>query len=639
MIRAADLVWRDDQPYSATFGDIYHAPDGVREVQRVFLQPADFEQRLATGRRMMIGETGFGTGLNFAVIAQRCLARRVPLHFVSFESAPLSNRDFHALAERRTGGSGQAAAEPLPIYGELARIYPPLISGWHRRTLCDGLITLSLFFGDARTGLDLLAGGQRQPFDLWLLDGFAPDRNPDLWTLALFNGMAGLSQPGTRVTTFTSAGRVRRGLIAAGFNTRRVDQRPHKRESLAGVFEGAGLPAFTPPRQVHVIGAGLAGASTARHLAEAGVEVQIFDSGTGASGTSSAAAVSADPASSSVPITVMHGRLQGLNQDSGLRLHMFLYAAHYCRSFADLPGTGICRIGALQLPSANFPLERLQQLAQACSASGDWIQMLDAREASARCGLSLGTPALWFPDACVLDTPRFCRALLDHPRIEYRPGTRVADWPDAAAVLAAGFESRTFPGAGYLELSRIGGQINLLEAAVPDPDALRCALVGPGYLAPADLAVPGSDLCGGDPGACTDRETIRRIGVGATYEYRPWSVERATRANLAHSTGYGLEGWRSAGHHKALRCVSSDRVPIAGPLTTLEGDCLPDRYVTTGHGSMGTVSAHFSALLISAHILGEFTPATGDLTEAVSPARFRRRQARRGYRFGATGSG
>lgn len=595
MIEPARLSWREGQPYSERFGDIYHSPDGVGEVERVFLQPAAFDQLLTRGSRLQVGELGFGTGLNFAVIAQHCLARKVPVHFVSFEAHPLACDDFRKLATGRAAGQ--------PIQAEMAAVYPPLLEGWHRRSLADGLIRLSLYFGDASEGLEQLVRSPGQPFDLWLLDGFAPDRNPELWTEPLFLQLAALSQRDTRVTTFTAAGRVRRGLAAAGFEMRKVDQRPFKWESLAGSFAGSGRSATTAPTTVSVIGAGLAGASVARHLAEAGVNVQVYDAKAPAAGASS------------VPVTVMHARLLGGSDAADLRSHAFAYAAGYCRPFTHRSDSGIRTTGALQIPSPNFPVPRLEQIAARYGGSGAWVELLSSWEASDRSGLTIDTPALWFPDACVLNTPQFCRTLLDHPRIHLCTNRALDAWPDHPAVLACGGASRHFPGAGYLELADIGGQIELLQPAVEIAAPLSCAIVGHGYLAPADT--------GG-------------IGVGATYEHRPWSVERATHANLEHSTRLGLRDYAHAGHHKALRCVSSDRAPVIGVLTDLRGDVLEGRYVSTGHGSMGTVSGHFGAMLIVAQLLGEFVPASPQLLASVEPARFRLRQARRGYRFGAT---
>src|SRR5262249_20047672 len=142
----------------------------------------------------------------------------------------------------------------LPIYAELARAYPPLLGGWHRRHLAGGRVTLSLFFGDAAAGLSDIVDRQRRPVDAWLLDGFAPDRNPELWSDAVWRAIADLSGDGTTLATFSAVGAVRRGLEGVGFAMRKIDQRPFKRHTLAGVFESRGLARPQQPASVSVVG-------------------------------------------------------------------------------------------------------------------------------------------------------------------------------------------------------------------------------------------------------------------------------------------------------------------------------------------------------------------------------------------------
>ena len=273
MIEPADLTWQDGQPFARDFSDIYHAPEGAREVQRVFMGPAQIEGKaadaVAKGLTLRIGELGFGTGLNFAVAAAAALKAGCRLHFVSFDLRPIAPAAFAEIARQRRAS--------WPIYAELERAYPPLLAGWHRRVFAEGRITLSLHWGEAGVGLADLASRQRQPIDAWFLDGFAPSRNPALWREDLLRQLAKLSAAGTSVATFSAAGAVRRRLEACGFNMRRVDQRPHKRESLAGAFAKPGLRRQIVPRRVTVAGAGISGASIARHLAEQGIAVEVFD--------------------------------------------------------------------------------------------------------------------------------------------------------------------------------------------------------------------------------------------------------------------------------------------------------------------------------------------------------------------------
>ena len=124
MIKPARLSWRDGQPFNENFVDIYHAVDGHREVERVFLGPSGLHELARKHERIYVGEFGFGTGLNFAVTAEACLRAGCRLHFISFDAAPVDPDEFIELAKKRSADQ--------PIYKALAEQYPPLIEGWHR---------------------------------------------------------------------------------------------------------------------------------------------------------------------------------------------------------------------------------------------------------------------------------------------------------------------------------------------------------------------------------------------------------------------------------------------------------------------------------------------------------------------------
>ena len=94
----AQLDWNDQgQPLSRQFGDVYFSrDDGLGETRHVFLAGNDLPARFAdlpAGSRLVIGETGFGTGLNF-LCAWQLFDQLAPadacLHFVSVEKYPLT---------------------------------------------------------------------------------------------------------------------------------------------------------------------------------------------------------------------------------------------------------------------------------------------------------------------------------------------------------------------------------------------------------------------------------------------------------------------------------------------------------------------------------------------------------------------
>ena len=134
-----------------------------------------------------------------------------------------------------------------------------------------------------------------EPLDHWCLDGFSPSANPAMWAESLLQAIGRRTLPRGTASTYTAAGRVRRGLIAAGFSVRKVPGHGRKRDMLAAdkqerepKLERAPLrhpwPDARPPGRVAVVGAGIAGCSIARELAEAGVVVDVFDADEPASG-------------------------------------------------------------------------------------------------------------------------------------------------------------------------------------------------------------------------------------------------------------------------------------------------------------------------------------------------------------------
>ncbi|MFW7344328.1 MnmC family methyltransferase, partial [Pollutimonas sp. H1-120] len=84
-----------------------------------------------------------------------------------------------------------------------------------------GAIILDLWFGDIKTSLPQVAVSERGLVDAWFLDGFAPSKNPDMWSQALFDGMSQLAKENCTCATFTAAGFVRRGLNQAGFSMKK----------------------------------------------------------------------------------------------------------------------------------------------------------------------------------------------------------------------------------------------------------------------------------------------------------------------------------------------------------------------------------------------------------------------------------
>ena len=558
----ATVEFDGERPVSRTFGDVYYDRDGPSEVARVFLGPAAFEARTADpARSFTVGELGFGTGLNFIVAAQ---AARCRLHFISVERHPLTLPDLRRSLAPWAGR--------FRLVRGLVDHYPPLIPGWHRRRFEEGRIQLSVYYGDAGDGLADLAQQQRRGVDAWFLDGFAPRRNPAMWRRELFEAMARLSVRRATVTTFTAAGQVRRDLAASGFELRRVDQRPHKRHTTAGVYTGKGR-AFVPPAGTTVLGAGMAGAATARALAEKGIAVTVVDKSRRVA-----------PGASGIPAAVLHPRLSPqATALAGFRIHAFAFAAHRCRG---VPGTTAS--GVLQLPGPTMDAEKLRRIAAATPA--EIVEHLDAGRASVRAGMRIDEPGLFFPGALTIDGRRLSEALIADAGIELAPAQPSGAGP---TVRATGFNTDGFD---TLEVTELAGQMDRFGCDRPP----RVPVVGDGAV------VPASD----------------GVWAGATYEYRPWTMSDATAANaVRYRRLFGKPAGESLERFRGVRAVTSDRLPVIG--------CDEDAWFNLGHGSHGTTTAILGAEIVASALAGEVAPVTLDLLELVRPGRFRERQRRR----------
>jgi tRNA 5-methylaminomethyl-2-thiouridine biosynthesis bifunctional protein len=277
------IDWQDGQPVSRRFGDVYFSRDsGLEETRHVFLEGNGLRERwaaLAPHGRFTIGETGFGTGLNFAAawaLWDEVAPPGARLRYVSVERHPLAPADI-----ARTLGLWAGLARPrqalLAQWSEL----PP---GWHRFMFGDGRVLLTLLAGDVGAVLPRLDGR----IDAWFLDGFAPAKNPAMWQPDVLAQVARLSALGATCATYTVAGEVRRGLEAAGFAVEKTPGFGRKREMLRGVLRRPPRAAWRAPwfarpvpraaeREAIVIGAGLAGTSTAASLAARGWSVTLLD--------------------------------------------------------------------------------------------------------------------------------------------------------------------------------------------------------------------------------------------------------------------------------------------------------------------------------------------------------------------------
>lgn len=239
-IQFANVEWREGndgalQPYSRDFNDIYfQTGNGTFETDYVFIDGNQLKTRFLTLRKpyFCIFETGFGTGLNFFAVAELWL-KIAPagskLRFISVEKLPMLLHDIQKVAE-------------ISHFSDLAAVlfsqYTSLKTGLNTFTLANQSIELHLYIDDIANVLPNLQVTDDNMVNAWLLDGFAPSKNPEMWVIDVLQHMARLSTKNTTFATFTSAGKVRRLLAEIGFTVEKLPGFGKKREMLAGYFVG-----------------------------------------------------------------------------------------------------------------------------------------------------------------------------------------------------------------------------------------------------------------------------------------------------------------------------------------------------------------------------------------------------------------
>ncbi|MBA4501021.1 bifunctional tRNA (5-methylaminomethyl-2-thiouridine)(34)-methyltransferase MnmD/FAD-dependent 5-carboxymethylaminomethyl-2-thiouridine(34) oxidoreductase MnmC [Marinobacterium marinum] len=639
-LSTARLNWQESIPESEQFGDIYfNRAGGVAETEHVFLNANRLGERFSAhkGGHFVIAETGFGTGLNF-LCARALWLQQAPaqgqLHFISCEKYPLTADDLaRALAAFPQFADGAA---------QLLNAYPAPVPGFFTLRFDEGRVLLTLLLGDALDSLPRLDAR----VDAWFLDGFAPSKNPELWNEQLFEQIARLSGPGTSCATFTAAGLVRRGLEAAGFEIQKIPGFGRKREMICGTFTGpsgyrppAGQPVWfqrPPPirddRPVIVIGAGLAGATTARALAEQGLPVLVVERHSApaaeGSGNPQGALYAKLPAKPTPP-----GRfhLAGLNYTRALIRHLQgLY-----------PTLGqLC--GVLQLATNDKERQRQQQLIETGAYPDTLVRLVSATEASELAAQPCPSSALFFPAAGWVSPPALCRYLLDHPLIQCHYNMQVealqptdtgwqlagTDFSAARVVICCANEALRFEQLAHLPLKPIRGQTTQTEQPSGMPP-LNTVVCGEGYISPP---LQGH-YCFGASFKLKDT----RLDIRDTEHQHNLDILHRALPQLADALACQPRQGRAA-----LRCSSADYLPLVGPVadqqrfvTTyakLRDDArwqfdtppplLPGLFVNTGHGSKGLISCPISAQLLAGQISGAPLPLEDELIRIIHPARF-----------------
>ncbi|CAH4000974.1 tRNA 5-methylaminomethyl-2-thiouridine biosynthesis bifunctional protein MnmC, partial [Enterobacter cloacae] len=647
-IQPANLEFNaEGTPVSREFDDVYFSNDnGLEETRYVFLDGNHLGTRFPEHPRSLfvVAESGFGTGLNFLTLWQAfdCFRAAYPeatlqrLHFISFEKFPLTAHDLR-LAHQRWPELAHWAEQ-------LQTQWPPAIGGCHRLILDDGRVTLDLWLGDINDLTDKLDDSMNQKVDAWFLDGFAPAKNPDMWSPHLFSAMARLARPGATLATFTSAGFVRRGLQEAGFTMRKTKGFGRKRDMLVGVMEqDLAIPAQAPwfarrastSREVAIVGGGIASALLSLALLHRGWQVTLYcaDEGpaTGASGN-------------------RQGALYPLLSAHDPALFQFFPAAFtFARRLYDSLPVAFDHdwCGVTQLGWDEKSQQKITQMLS-LGLPKDIAHAVTAQQVAETAGIDTGCGGIQYPLGgwlCPAELTSAAialgqsRGLTVHYAHKVQSLSRTAHWElrfadgkeaqHASVVLANGHHISQFTQTASLPVYPVGGQVSHIPTA-PQLSKLRQVLCYDGYLTPQNPSNGHHCI-----GASYHRgETDMQYSEADQQQNRQRLVDCFPDASWAKEVDVS-EGQARCG----VRCATRDHLPMAGNVpdydatlevyqdladskeTAVSAPVHPELFMLGGLGSRGLCSAPLLAEALAAQMSDEPVPLDRVTLAGLNPNR------------------
>ncbi len=637
-MKYANLEWRDGQPYSPDFDDVYFSADnGIEETEHVFIHHNQLLQRFKqnTQAHFVIAESGFGSGLNFLIAVKHWLELSNPsqtLHFYSVENRPFTLDDL--IQAQKSWPELQVFAEPLQ------QQYVAASYGFHRFDLFDGRVKLVLMLGDVENMLPEM----QTKVDAWFLDGFAPGRNPDMWSEKVFSQISRLSQQNTSFSTYTAAGFVKRGLMGAGFTVEKVSGTGNKRHMLVGKFiqQAASLNKLSQPwfedklqtpinKKVTIIGAGIAGISSAWALVKRGYQVEIIEAS-----SQFGSQASGNPRGMLMPRISLND-----SADAEFYSSAYFYALR-CLQLLDASQTCWQQTGGMQLASS----ERVKKQIATYPQDASLAQVLDAISASEKSGIEIKEAVHYFPLAACVFPQKILQFMIDDMgdalSITYSMQVEFIHYKNqqwqlmdaqneviretSCLILANAWQLKQFEQCEHLPLQPARGQLSFYKTNTQS-QKLKLPLSFEGYLMPEDK---------------------QQHVAGASFKLDDSSTELRDEefdANLQDIKIWFNKLFAAddiVGGRAAVRAVTADRVPLLGCVaeqTAILEDYAdlykgkpaykypqtklwPGLYVNSGHGARGFSSAFLSAELLAAMICDEPLPVSKRVRYALHSSRF-----------------
>ncbi|SFQ21471.1 tRNA (5-methylaminomethyl-2-thiouridine)(34)-methyltransferase MnmD [Hymenobacter arizonensis] len=202
--------------YVPALDEHYHSTHGaLQEAQHVYIAAGLTPALAAAHESVRVLEVGFGTGLNALLTLQQSLISPVNIQYDTIEKYPLLPAIISQLGVERYVINPELLAFHEQLHAAPWNESVPLTTRFSLRKIAGALQETALLPNN---------------YHVIYFDAFAPEKQPELWTEAIFGQLYAAAAPGAVLVSYCAQGQFRRNLRAAGWLTEKLPGPPGKRE-------------------------------------------------------------------------------------------------------------------------------------------------------------------------------------------------------------------------------------------------------------------------------------------------------------------------------------------------------------------------------------------------------------------------
>lgn len=204
---------------NSELNETYHSIHGARqESMHVFIKEGlkfFSDQNKKTPVRIL--EIGFGTGLNALLTATYAAEHRIGIEYSTLEAFPINESLWQQL---NFAQSDKEAEVFFRLHHEPWEQWTEIIPGFMLRKINTTL---------------QLASFDHNYFDLVYFDAFAPNKQPEMWTLPMLQKTIEALTSGGVFVTYCAKGQLKRDLASLGTTVQTLSGPPGKREMIRAI--------------------------------------------------------------------------------------------------------------------------------------------------------------------------------------------------------------------------------------------------------------------------------------------------------------------------------------------------------------------------------------------------------------------